>query len=293
MAVSADSWDDVPRGSPGHRPQEKVYETWIDNARIVAIFLVVFFHTSLDIPWDQGEMAGTLWWVNNLKTSLLRWMVPLFVMLSGYLLLDPVRKESPSSFFRKRSRRIFLPLIFWTIFYLLWGVLRDMIAEKPIIMTELIQRVASGKPYYHMWFLYMFFPLTFLTPYFRKFLYALTHSQVNILCGGLLLIAAVGYVTQEILGFSNSLFILWFIYFLPYYFCGYKYNINPGNLRPGILWSLYWGSVTTALIGNYLLSFRFGLVEKYFHGHLSITSILKTLALMGLFMRFEKALVPG
>ena len=85
---------------------------WVDLLRVIACFLVVFSHScdafvavfdSDRATFLQGALAG----------SLVRACVPLFVMMSGVLLL-PVRTDA-GSFFRKRIGRILVALIFWSL----------------------------------------------------------------------------------------------------------------------------------------------------------------------------------
>ena len=78
---------------------------WLDNSRIIAIFSVVFLHTAASVV--LGNSIGTeYWWIANLYDSFVRWCVPVLVMISGALLLDPVKKEDLSTFYRKRFSKI-------------------------------------------------------------------------------------------------------------------------------------------------------------------------------------------
>lgn len=85
---------------------------WIDILRIAACFLVVLAH-SCDFFVAQFEtlpsdfLAGALW------GSLVRPCVPIFVMITGVLLL-PV-SEPMGVFYKKRMSRVLIPLIFWGI----------------------------------------------------------------------------------------------------------------------------------------------------------------------------------
>ena len=85
---------------------------WIDCMRVLACFLVVFSHCcdafvaqfNNDYPtFLQGCALG----------SLVRPCVPLFVMMSGVLLL-PVR-GTMNEFYSKRLKRLLVPLLFWSI----------------------------------------------------------------------------------------------------------------------------------------------------------------------------------
>lgn len=97
--------------------------SWVDILRIVACFMVVVSH-SCDFfvaRFDEDPSAfrqGAAW------GSLMRACVPLFVMITGVLLL-PV-KEDTGQFYRRKLSRIVWPLVFWSLvtplFYLAYGM---------------------------------------------------------------------------------------------------------------------------------------------------------------------------
>jgi len=58
----------------------------------------------------------------NIYNSLSKPSVPLFVMLTGALLLMPEKVGEPLSvFFKKRLNRIGLPFLFWGVVYFAWS----------------------------------------------------------------------------------------------------------------------------------------------------------------------------
>ena len=82
-----------------------------DIARCLAIFIVICLHSLglLDMSTDQGY--GNHLIIRSLY-SFASIGVPLFVMLSGALLLG--KKESINCFYKKRARRLLLPFFaFW------------------------------------------------------------------------------------------------------------------------------------------------------------------------------------
>ncbi|WP_273975049.1 acyltransferase family protein, partial [Serratia ureilytica] len=55
---------------------------WFNNARVIAILAVVLLHVSSRVVmWS--ELGSNDWWYANLYDSLVRWCVPVFVMISG------------------------------------------------------------------------------------------------------------------------------------------------------------------------------------------------------------------
>lgn len=91
------------------------YYFWADVIRISAILLVVLLHTFVLPAAPAGSNFFSVFLFVFAKTS-----VPLFVMLSGALLLP--KRETWQEFFRKRVKRILMPWLTWTlVFFVLMG----------------------------------------------------------------------------------------------------------------------------------------------------------------------------
>ena len=97
-------------------------------------------------------------------------------MISGALLLDPSKQEELKTFYTKRLSRILIPIIVWSAFFLAWAFAKSIVKGNELALIDLLKRLLSGKPHYHMWFLYMILSLYLFTPFFRKIV---THSSKN------------------------------------------------------------------------------------------------------------------
>lgn len=89
---------------------EQKHIGWVDMLRIVACLFVVVSHCSdpCFVADDRTDFLGG-WAVG----SLVRCCVPLFVMMSGVLLLPT--SMSLGEFYSKRLKRLAVPLVFWSI----------------------------------------------------------------------------------------------------------------------------------------------------------------------------------
>ncbi len=98
-----------------HRPRPNPLDFTI-HLRGLAIVAVVAIHSAgLSMKYPNMTSRWT-WWVANLLTFSTKWAVPLFVMLSGALLLNP--RPSVGKFLRQRLLKIGIPLVFWHLFYI-------------------------------------------------------------------------------------------------------------------------------------------------------------------------------
>lgn len=87
---------------------------WVDFLRVLAVFLVVLAH-SCDAFTGSFDTDRTAFLSGVTIGSLTRPCVPLFVMMTGLLLLPRSADVSLSGFYRKRIGRIMVPLVFWSL----------------------------------------------------------------------------------------------------------------------------------------------------------------------------------
>lgn len=148
-------------------PKEGNFSLPVDLIRTFAIVLVIMLHAAREPIQivDQMSPAGvTLWWTVNIYDSLARPAVPLFVMLSGALLLQPAKLGEPLRvFFKKRLNRIALPFLFWGAAFFAW---RFFVYGETLSANSILQGVLTG-PYVHFWFFYLLIGLYLITPVLR------------------------------------------------------------------------------------------------------------------------------
>ncbi len=144
--------------------QERGLSIPVDLIRTIAIVGVILLHAANDLTIQQmGQFEIVRWVTVDIYQSLGRIGVPLFVMLTGALLLQPSKNESINVFFKKRWARIGLPFIFWGAAYFAYDF---FVLHQAITTSAIVQGILTG-PYYHFWYLYMLAGLYLLTPILR------------------------------------------------------------------------------------------------------------------------------
>lgn len=140
----------------------------IDAARIGACFMVVLLHVAaIDFHgFDQR------WWASNFYDSFTRACVPVFLMITGVLLLN--RQENLPLFFRKRYMRVLPPLVFWSGFYLIWYALHG---EDYGGLPGALKVVFSGPAAYHLWYLYAIVGIYLFVPFLRHIWRSASRSE--------------------------------------------------------------------------------------------------------------------
>jgi surface polysaccharide O-acyltransferase-like enzyme len=145
--------------------QAKLQAIQVDVTRTVAIVGVILLHAANEAiaPQIMNQAEIYRWWAVNIYQTLGRTGVPLFVMLTGALLLQPSKNEPLSTFFKKRWARIGLPFLFWGAIYFAWDYFADNVS---LTSSFIAQGIMSG-PYYQFWYLYMLLGLYLFTPILR------------------------------------------------------------------------------------------------------------------------------
>ncbi len=143
--------------------KEKAHIFYFDYLRILAAFFVIFMHVASG-PLARGINAG--WHGLNILTSLAFISVPLFFMMSGYLILSSEKTENVSVLFRHRLPRLVLPLIFWSIVSVVFRLYLDDNLSLITVWKNLIPTLASPA-WIHLWYMYTLIALYVLSPFLR------------------------------------------------------------------------------------------------------------------------------
>ena len=109
-----------PRGREGTVLNERPHVDYFDGLRIFAALCVIFMHTAAG-PLRAG--VNTDWHLLNVCTSLAFTAVPLFFMMSGYLLMTSRKTADISVLLHHRLPRLVVPLAGWTVVAVLWQAL--------------------------------------------------------------------------------------------------------------------------------------------------------------------------
>ncbi len=138
---------------------------WPDLIKIYAIYSVVTLHTLFVYPQQISEYIFKLSEIS----------IPLFVMLSGALLLG--KSEKYGIFFKKRCVKVLIPWVAWTFIYMLFFfyVKKDAYILSTFFSDSSQALIFQWGKFFIMqfltglWFLPLIFSLYILTPILRIF----------------------------------------------------------------------------------------------------------------------------
>lgn len=138
---------------------------WIDNLRVLATISVVFLHVSAPLTAQFGKISTTSWMIATIYNSSVRFCVPVFVMITGALLLP--RDYEISDFIKKKLFRIVVPFVFWGCIYVSFLVLVKVSQGFKVTFFETFQyvyKVIQNGIYPHFWYVYMIIGLYLFIP---------------------------------------------------------------------------------------------------------------------------------
>ena len=223
----------------------------LDIVRFVALFTVVCCHSSDPFNFVFGDVSADIddiqFW-GAAYGSLMRPCVPLFVMITGALLL-PVKTDSTCAFYKKRISRVFWPFLIWSILYALFpwftGVLGfspesvllffpfsgEEAAQQSLALS--LQSVANIPMNFsnigvHMWYIYLLIGLYLYLPIFSAWVEkASEKAKLGFLAvwGITLLVPYYQQLVAPYLWGSCS----WNNFYMLYYFAGFNGYLLLGH----------------------------------------------------------------
>lgn len=241
---------------------------YLDVIKGTAIFFVVMLHIAA-LGLSREEVGSQYWNICNIFDSLCRCTVPLFIMVSGVLLLQPSKPFN----LRKSIKRLVFPLIIWSALYAFCVTLNEYRA----ISVE--------------WFL-SFLKLTFVTPTHNYFLYLLLGvylivpflksivgkkelvNYIILLWGGVLVIKYLSTFQQlsPICSIFNRLELSFPVGYVGYFVLGYKLqniHIQKTQTKMVILSTLAVVLLSTIVMFTYMRSNSDGFLCQVYYDYMN------------------------
>lgn len=140
------------------REQDLAFTSYL---RVGAMAAVVLVHSLSAIVGNDAIRGSATWWAGTALDLGASWSVPVFIMVSGALLLDRAPGERAAAFYRRRLKRIAIPLVVAHVGYLALRALGGE-ALTPATVIEDLLRVTVYTQLYFFWIvlgLYLVTPL--------------------------------------------------------------------------------------------------------------------------------------
>lgn len=262
-----------------------------DITRITALLMIVMVHVSAYMVIFFPDTDKAEWAVGNFFNGISRAGVPLFVLLSGALLLNEDKPLNAGKFYKKNLlTMVFLTAGWMTAYGLFYSVFLPVMEGKtvnPADFSGFILRF-QGSEYPHLWYMLMLIGMYLMIPVLRLFVKRENKKYIT----GIIIAAAViqfGVRTADFLtvncGMHASAFIAKFYLnplsgFMGLLLAGWY--LNEYKLKRGTGKLLYISGLISVAVGTlvvYGYIDRIPQIRDYMYSELSLPAFLYGTAL--------------
>lgn len=174
-----------PAGTPVDGLSLLAYTSWL---RVIAIVGVVCIHVA-GLTYVNPDLEGSgAWWLAAALDFGAKWAVPVFVMVSGAVILRPPADPSARRFYRRRLGRLGIPLVFWHVVYV---VLVVTVVDPEVEAPAVVANVLAGEAYTALYFFWLILGLYAVVPLLWPVVRAWSPRQLTVAGAGLVAVPAL------------------------------------------------------------------------------------------------------
>ena len=246
---------------------------YIDILNIISIFAVVLLHHNGIVRFYSASRA---WKTSLIVETAFFWAAPVFLMISGSMLMGYRKKYDTKTFFKKRFTKVLIPFAFWTVVMTIWKVhIKQLVIDKYSIVN-LVNIILNyqEEPIYYFGFviigIYLTMPLLSNLAedkyrnslWFTVLLWFIFNSTLPVICA-LFKISYNGFLKVQI---GDYLIFVLLGYLLSTKDLERKYRI--------VLYVLGFLSVVFRYVVTYYLSVRDGFINRTLFEYYEFHSVL-------------------
>ena len=209
--------------------------------RVAACLGIVLLHTAnvSEILNRESLTAGQSAFSLGI-VYLMMWAVPAFLMVSGALLLNPVRQITLKKIFAQYIRRVGCALLACCILFRLFDLLMNGEPFTPMVVLDALYRMFTGQSWAHLWYLYLLLGLYLLLPFYCMIADACGEQMMRYLL-------LIYYIFLSILpvadafGVSSAFEIQTAAIYPFYFFAGHALYSGKLKIDRKLAWALFFG----------------------------------------------------
>ena len=139
---------------------------YFDFLRAFAPVAVIWIHVCPNMYRFHLNVSSSDFMMSNVAQWFARWAVPVFIMMSGALFLNPEKKFSFKKHLKKNVLRLIIAYIFWSIVYAAAVAIFNSDFGSQEWWKNFLS-IACGAHYYHLWYLIALVLLYLMVPVLR------------------------------------------------------------------------------------------------------------------------------
>lgn len=204
---------------------------FIDVLRVAACFLVIVNHTNSWIFMETVPTPCETWYASLTYFFISKIAVPIFIMISGYTMLDRVDS------YKKAGKKVIRMILALYTFSLLYYLGQWQVGARPYIgVKDFLLSVFQYSQTNAFWYMYMYIGLLLMLPFLQKMTANLSKKDVQIFIALCLFITGVWPIVEhwfpaltysrliDLSLFDSFVGILMIGYYMKKYVIPYKSN---------------------------------------------------------------------
>lgn len=152
---------------------------YFDLMRCVAAIAVIAIHVLAPYRQLLGDIPFGEWLTAVTVNGISRWAVPVFILITGALMLSDTRPFDFHYYVKRRLGKVLVPFLVWSLFYAYlsgWSLHGFDIDTVKQVLSDSYYHAT----YYHLGFFYYFIPLYFVIPLFQ---WLIRHYDESVILG--------------------------------------------------------------------------------------------------------------
>ena len=238
-----------------------------DILRVISMIMVIIVHVSNVYSRSFGFISNSSFIFSLIFNTISRISVPIFLMISGALLLD---RKFDFKKYKKRIIKFLILIIVWDIIYLVWEYYYLHISYDKLYNLLF-------NPYRaHLWFLYTILLLYLIQPVLRKILIK-SNIQVKVLLLTLWILFSTGSMIFKPLAQYFTFFSYMGFFIIGKYLYDYikKNDLSKYNI---LLILTILVSITLSVVLNYKTSIKYNMFYNLYFAYRTPFIILSSFA---------------
>ncbi len=248
---------------------------YLDVLRIIAIFAVILLHVSA-LEWNNTSPNTFNWQIYNIYDSIVRFCVPVFIMISGALFLDDSREIKIKKLYKHNILRLIIAFVFWSLCYASFNLFYDIVFNKVSVDRSLFINFINEFLYghYHLNFLFIIGGLYLIVPLLRKISIDKKMCEYFILlsfifCYMVNIISYIPIINDFVIAIQEKMNINFVLGYTGYFVIGHylhKYNLRPNTKK--IIYLLAILSIIGTIVISSIWAVKTGVQNQKLYGYL-------------------------
>lgn len=207
-------------------------KAYIEYLRFIATLAVIMIHITMTEVVNSSitQMGWLDYAIYSAGYALTRWAVPVFIMITGSLLLNPEKEFTTLKQRHYILRMVLVLFIFGSVFSAMEIIFTDGLSEWYLLIPKCLLRVIQNRSWDHLWYIYLLIGLYLLTPFTRASIVNLSRSQLLTL---ILVLYGINYIRPAInIIFDINISDLWIAAngYYAYYLMGYYLSLEDNKV---------------------------------------------------------------